>query len=320
MSCSSPIYINVRGVDIPAPCRRCASCRASRRMELSMRYRFEMADNYRLGYGSCFGTLTYNEENYPGGIRKKDVVDFNKRLRYYIKSNPSLGVNPNYKYLIVSELGSLNDRAHYHFIYTGISSTFMDSYLRKSWKLGFTQCDFLTVGRINYCLKYMDKQQFPYKNLCKDKNDVHYGLYYDEESSRWLEAPFTLISKGVGANYLFKNRHLAYNDGTINNGGSFIPYPKYYGKKFGLDTESLSGIRYAKLKQLAAREGLSVTEYQLCRSIAKEKMLIAKGRNHGNAMDDYGLKNAEAFHKTVVNRSKSSNTVNNILKEIENET
>ena len=81
MACSSPIYINVRGVDIPAPCRRCSSCRATRRMELSMRYRFEMADNYRLGYGSCFGSLTYNDENYPGGIRKKDVVDFNKRLR-----------------------------------------------------------------------------------------------------------------------------------------------------------------------------------------------------------------------------------------------
>lgn len=167
-------------------------------------------------YESCnfglFVTLTYSDESLPlGGVCKRDIQLWLKRLRKHFKSNVL-------RYFIVSEYGDHTYRPHYHallFFKTERKDDIYDIIL-ESWNNGFCYFGEVEEGSIVYCTKYCLKQSSVPKG--KEKN-------------------FRLVSKmngGIGANYLQVQSDY-HSDLTIPQivkwRGQQAPMPRYYRTK-----------------------------------------------------------------------------------------
>lgn len=87
------------------PCGHCESCIESRAQAWAARCILEAS----LYESNCFLTLTYDDQHLPKeGLRKKDLQDFIKRLRY--KTGKKI------RYYGCGEYGSNTFRPHYHII------------------------------------------------------------------------------------------------------------------------------------------------------------------------------------------------------------
>ena len=98
------------------PCGKCIGCRLDKANDWATRCTAE-AKQWKT---NCFITLTYNDEKIPknNSLRKKDLKDFWKRLRYYHK-----GIEKRYwkgkeeypiRYFSCGEYGGQTGRPHYH--------------------------------------------------------------------------------------------------------------------------------------------------------------------------------------------------------------
>lgn len=298
MPCNSPLEVKHNGIIYKVPCRFCLGCRVDRRNEWNFRIRNHYSYLIRKGYRSSFVTLTYDENHYKGGVIKKDIVDFLKRLRYYVNKCNDVRVFKDFKYYIVSEIGENTARGHYHGVFLGLDSEFLKPFLRKTWDKGFIQCSALIPARISYTLKYMDKQSLG-KSYKVDLNDV-------------TKLPFALMSKGIGVDYLKEHVKDAEENGVLWSNGHFVKYPKYYAKKFGVDTAILSKTCLDNLEKLAKINKMSVSEYTKNRAVSNEKSLIARARNSGCVVQTDSLRAAESYIK------KSSKEGENLAKELIN--
>lgn len=259
-------------------------CRIDRRNQWERRLRYEVYENYKKGYGSSFVTLTYDEEHYKGTLVKKDVQDFLKRLRYYLSRSKDIRQNKSFKVCYVGEYGSLGERGHYHAIFTGLSSGFLTDYVRKSWKNGLTRVDPCTNGRIRYTLKYMDKQIFGQDTI---------KLTTGEE----VVAPYMVCSKGIGANYLRSKLGEVDELGLYTDNGHKVPFPKYYAKKWGIDTSIYQVAMLKQLKDNADKLGLTVNQYSVKKSISDEIKKVNSARLGNSPVDDSRIVQAQGRQK-----------------------
>lgn len=280
MPCNNPLTILVKGNYYQVPCRWCMGCRIDKRNMWNNRIRWEVFEQQKKGFRSSFVTLTYNELNYRGGVCKKDIIDFNKRLREHLSRNSDVRNNKDFKYFISSEFGDENNRGHYHGCYVGLESNFLDSFIRKTWKKGFHSCKPLLPSGIAYTVKYLDKQIFGPETK---------GLPLDAI----LDFPFTLKSKGIGANYLKENSDNALESGVIFSEGKYIKFPSYYAKKFGVDTAILNLKMQENLEYLAKYNGMSVSEYLKERAVINERKCLSRSRLDGHSVTDKALRIAE---------------------------
>lgn len=147
--CSHPIFIGNQIV----PCGHCLNCRKSRINSWSTRLKLEYETYNRR---ALFITLTYSPEFLPSPtLRKKDLQDFFKRLRY--RTN-ILGYK-DIVYFACGEYGGQNKRPHFHIVLFGLP--FFDGVVKllyEAWqKKGFVDCKIASPKHFGYCAKYCVK-------------------------------------------------------------------------------------------------------------------------------------------------------------------
>lgn len=149
----------------------------------TLRCQLELQRHDRAG----FATLTYDDDNVPDTLEKRDLQLFFKRLR-------KNAVRP-IRYFACGEYGERNKRPHYHAVLFGLDERDRDL-LHDSWGLGRTQTVNVTAAAIAYTAGYTAKKQGFRKGLNVDeKIDVATGII-----QKW-QHPFLQMSRrpGIGA-------------------------------------------------------------------------------------------------------------------------
>jgi len=180
---------------IPVPCGKCPDCLQRRAAEWC--FRIEQQD--KVSDTSCFITLTYNTDYVP--ISPKGFMSLDKvAFPVFIRALRKLLPRPSkLKYYAVGEYGSLRRRPHYHAILFNLPdivwSQDMDGndigysgLADACWKFGVIDIRRCNPDTIGYTCKYLHKG----KTVPAHPND-----------DRVKE--FSLMSKGLGANYLSKD-------------------------------------------------------------------------------------------------------------------
>jgi len=234
MVCTSPVQIKVpvKGLvgvvkEMEVPCGKCLACRIKQRAEWSMRCLHELSYWDK----ACFVTLTYKDN--PLSLSKRDLQLFFKRLRKNLNGR-------SIKYFAAGEYGDKTFRPHYHVLLYGVGLdnddkvSVMASWPYADWSVpsirrrsfGLVEAD-----SIRYVCQYIDK---------KFSGELAEEVYY----SKGLEAPFRLLSKGIGLRYCEDNAKQILDLGYITVKGVKNSVPRYYLKKLGVDGSFLADYAY----------------------------------------------------------------------------
>lgn len=243
--CISPESIphphgNRRGMRLTVPCGRCVNCFNNRRADWTIR----MLEELKVCNTAKFVTITYNDQNliwtdpfseidvrgryFEGALAtlsKDELKAYLKRLKtkvdriYERKGDDSVerAVRLPVKYYFVGEYGPKSLRPHYHGIIFNLPKN-SDNILIDTWSigtgkyvmnavkgiplekkepLGFLHIGKVTQASIHYVTKYI-------LDALLDTN-----VFSDLKDSKgdWIvEKPFSLMSKGLGASYVEKNK------------------------------------------------------------------------------------------------------------------
>ncbi len=197
------------------PCGKCYQCLARRRNGWSFRLWHQM----NISQSACFMTLTYEDPplsfNEQATLKKKDLQDFLKRLRKHEKAKKN---GTSLKYYAVGEYGTNGHRPHYHLIIFNISNytrTRSDLVAKKIWKKGHVDIAICNSATINYVVGYINQGSWSPQHELDDR-DPH----------------FSIMSKGLGANYLtdalFDYHYDRMDASVMHPDGYRIPLPRYY--------------------------------------------------------------------------------------------
>lgn len=273
MACAHPLTISHGSDSFQVPCRQCMPCRVAYQSQILFAATNELYYCYRRGMGASFCCFTYSDDNLPlnGSLRKKDLQDFNKRVR----SAVSYYKLPfKYKYVACGEYGDKFERAHYHIIFIGLSDVIAKELCQSNWPFGLIDVGPLGRGGLRYVLKYCTKQL---------KGAKAVELY----DSRGLERPFLLKSVKLGYDFLADNREsLIASNWHYNSCGKSVVVPSYYRKRFSHlgKYQSLSDDIAANM--VASNLGFSLPEYRSYIASNLERMLISDCRQRGLPVDD----------------------------------
>lgn len=247
-------------------CGKCYPCLSNRRNE----WTFRMMQETKYSESSLFITLTYKpeeikyawcentggnakftideliqqagNESIPGykipSLIKKDLVDFNKRLRQAIIKDKTLPPvwfkvgkngrkNPIYRFWGIGEYGDKSNRPHYHLIawnlpdtwfkYDPIHKQYYSEKIEKLWNKGLIHIGTVTQQSIHYVAKYALKE------LTNNPNE-------------WsmVEEPFCIMSRrpGIGQAFINDRTKNYFNNtldpyATIENNFKY-PLPRFY--------------------------------------------------------------------------------------------
>ena len=221
-------------------CGHCRACRINYTSSWALRLIYELSTNN----AASFVTLTYNDDNRPGQLVKKDLQDFFKRLRINLKRE-YYEFEPKIRYYAVGEYGSKTKREHYHAIIFGLDN-YNDKHreiLKKSW----TFCDSwmfdksrgrqsgmqeVTPDDIAYVTGYVQKK------LDGELGKKEYG---DKQK------PFSICSQNLGLEFAMQHRDRLVNNGYTFYKGQKIGIPRYFCDKFGVKKSELINVRpYSK--------------------------------------------------------------------------
>lgn len=210
------------------PCGKCPNCMKRRTSGWSFRL---MKEGER-SETALFVTLTYDTKYVP--LTKNGFMTLNKRdIQTYMKRLRKLS-ETKLKYYVCGEYGSKRDRPHYHMIIFNADAEKVE----RAWseyKAGYGYVPFgsIYIGQVNeasigYTLKYMQK---PGK-IPKHQNDDR-------------QKEFSLMSKGLGANYITNNMIIWHKNDLLNRmyvpmiQGKKIAMPRYYKDKIYTETQKL---------------------------------------------------------------------------------
>lgn len=207
----SPYAEAVRYTSREIPCGQCYACRLQYSREWADRCMMEMQYHDE----SWFLTLTYDDEHLPivhgfdketgevfdfMSLQKKDLQDFNKRLRSqlfrdYKKAHPGGETPPRFRFYACGEYGDRTYRPHFHGIYFGLAipdlefyrsdgrfSYYTSEYLKRIWQRGFVVVARACWETAAYCARYVMKKS---KGMNK--------AVYDDFG---IEPEFVLMSRG----------------------------------------------------------------------------------------------------------------------------
>lgn len=183
--CITPFYVKDKftGENIPVPCSKCPPCKKRRTSGWS----FRLVKEGERSTSALFVTLTYDTKYVP--ISEKGFMNLDKtHVQKFMKRLRKLS-NTKLKYYACGEYGSKRMRPHYHIILFNSDKEKVE----KAWALDNKPIGQIYIGEVNeasigYTLKYMTK---------KGKIPMHYNDDRQKE--------FSLMSKGLGSNYLTKN-------------------------------------------------------------------------------------------------------------------
>lgn len=225
-------------MELQIPCGQCIGCRLERSREWALRITQEAT----LHEKSSFLTLTYSDRNLPThhSLRKKDLQDFFKRLRFFSELK--------LRYYACGEYGTQTLRPHYHICLFGedFSSDrklykktpegfplYNSQSLSDRWPFGHAVIGDLTFETAAYTARYVTKK------ITGEKASEHYGL---------REPEFSLMSRrpGIGTDWAKKNlidleRGLCYSHGSLHK------IPKFYQKQ--INEKKLLKLKYKNKKE-----------------------------------------------------------------------
>lgn len=277
------------------PCGRCISCQMSKRTWLRDCLNYDL--NY-YGFGS-FTTLTYDDETVPIDKDKKcmvlnyeDVKLFFKRLRENIYRK--YGFRKDFSYVCVGELGSENERPHYHLIICGLDWRYDDKIITESWKNGIVKNLPIREGGINYVLKYMEKDQI--------RQSKHYGF---EKS----EKPFINHSLGLGKRMIESQMDfiIKHNGCYLSEKRQLRPISSYWMRKLKLYNpkdytylrdEMLYKGYIPKNKMYFSKN--ECEQYRYEKAVHDEKLAIEDSRNRGSPQEDFDEYYSQVIKKEML--------------------
>jgi len=284
-----------------AGCGKCLNCKRRRITEWS----FRLMQEKQRSQSAIFVTLTYGTHSVPitnngfMSLKKKDLQDFFKRLRYHEKEDVSITQEDNkrkwkkttIKYYACGEYGDQRKRPHYHAIIFNIRNS---QNISKAWAdLGSTHVDTnVNNNNIDYTIKYLDKVS----KIGKFKND-----------DRLKE--FSLMSKNIGGNYLTKenvdhhrnNINLNY---LVNDRGFKVTIPKYYQNQiYKVKMEKQDG----STVYINSKLGNELVAYVKDRVEEKEKKDKIECEKQGVSYEEIEQKKKYARQQRLKNQIKSRN-------------
>lgn len=265
MACISPIHIENKTPFhrqerfLPVPCGKCPNCLKRR----AAQWIFRLKQQDKISSSAHFVTLTYGEEHVPLSpngfmtLNKDDVQKFFKLLR---KKN---GRRSTIKYYLAAEYGTTFKRPHYHVILFNA----LEKDVREAWKHGGVDIGQVSGASVGYTTGY-----------------VHKGKVVPEHKRDDRQPEFSLMSKGLGLNYINENtKKYHWDDPTrmyiVESGNTKVAMPRYYRDRLYIeeDIKSLGKIlRYKieekeqkKMSDFVARTG-SLKGYSLSLEEAKK--------------------------------------------------
>lgn len=260
--CNYPLQLVKNGREFSVPCGRCLGCRIERRDTWRRRIVDEM---HQSKCSASFVTLTYNEESLPfvrddlPTLRKEHLIGFMKRMRERLRR--ARGSRPYFRYFGVGEHGGIGNRPHYHAILLGVDPFHHLNLITDCWPFGFVDAKGVTRGRIKYVVDYIEKE--PYLGSSAKE---HYAP---------AEPPFSIVSKGLGLNFLKVNSKLLREHGYYRDGRQ-VKMPRYYQKKLKI-VSSDSGLPHIEEQELAVSSGYIGRAEMLSASLhAREQELLSK--------------------------------------------
>lgn len=219
MQCTNPLNLPKAGT---APCGKCLACRISRAKEWSIRLMHESHDHEK----SIFLTLTYHDDQLPNNLQisKRELQLFIKRLREH---HPE-----KIKYYACGEYGDTTNRPHYHLIVFGLGledhktrrsgsgsgSHILGGPALKAWEKGYVYGGTVTADSCRYVAEYIQKKL--YGPLGNDR-----------------QQPFSLMSKGIGLQWLLRNKEQLTRELALTFKGKQYQIPKYYIQKLELQED-----------------------------------------------------------------------------------
>lgn len=267
MSCSSPLYKWNKYTSSYSriPCGYCMACRIDRRNYYQDRFEYDFYKTFK-GVGT-FGCITYDDNHIPlnvygdmWSLRKKDVQNFWKRVRSYIRYHKinNRYINPNFKHYTVGEYSPVDFRPHYHFIAVGLDYAAALDIYERCWRSSVViDSRPILQGGMSYVLKYLEKQQ----------HGLQAVKQYDDNG---LERPFLISSHCVGQ-HLFDNMNL--DNATYHWNGRDVPLPRFVRNRLRLRVKpSLS----SRVKDFAASNNMSYDDADFYLRDAKERSLARR--------------------------------------------
>lgn len=251
--CIKPVvFHDANGKEQIGICGKCENCRKKRVSEWS----FRLMQHEKKCDTAYFITLTYDTTTVPitdrgfMGLNKRDLQLFFKRLRKaqesYIKRQlSSMGRSGSngmefkpIKYYAVGEYGGRTRRPHYHII---LFNAVLEL-IQPAWSLGNVHYGEVTGASIGYTLKYIVKpSQVP--------------MHKNDDRSK----EFSLMSKGLGADYLTKamiqwhRSDLENRMYVVVNGDQKVSMPRYYKSKI-YENHERKNIGFLALQKMRERE------------------------------------------------------------------
>lgn len=201
---------------IQVPCGKCPECIRRR----ASQWIFRLKQEDKISTSAYFVTLTYDPQYVPitpNGfmtLDKPEVQRFFKRLR---KAHPGTKL----KYYLAAEYGSTYKRPHYHIILFNADPKLIAA----NWQLGYVDVANVSGASIGYVTGYINKG----KVVPEHKRDDRYP-------------EFSLMSKGLGANYLNEDSIRYHHEDpdrfyVVESGNSKISMPRYYRDKIYTDQQ-----------------------------------------------------------------------------------
>lgn len=238
--CLRPITLKTKAV---VPCGTCPDCLAKKRADWS----FRMQEEERVSSSSFFMTYTYTEEKLHYN-EDGNAILFPSDFQNYMKRIRKLTSN-KLKYFAVGEYGGESGRPHYHAIIFNFPAE-LRWMLIHEWNEGFAVLGDTKQGSIHYVTKYMLKP----------------SKWYIKQG---MTPPFTLVSKGLGINYVKKNKesHKLNESLLVKNNGYNQSMPRYYQDKI-FDRIHKDLIRKNLVEENTRKEALA------------EKKAISKSKNY----------------------------------------
>lgn len=219
---------------LKVPCNKCIDCLQQR----ASNWAFRLVQEEQIHAVSAFVTLTYSDENIPISpgqkqtLLKKDLQLFFKRLR---KQTDVKSI----KYYACGEYGGVTQRPHYHMIIFDA----LEIDIIQNWSHGLIDYATVTPASIRYVTNY----------VCKPR------LEPSLEDDR--EPEFSLMSKGLGKNYLTPQM-VSYHKTTLKNyvtlqGGQKSALPRYLKDKiFDEDEKLLIKIQTTKFEPINEKNNI----------------------------------------------------------------
>lgn len=215
---------------VEIPCGKCVGCRMSHAKEWAVRCTLEK--QYYPDDACLFLTLTYRNSDLPpdGQLRKKDLQDFWKRLRF---------AGYKFRYFACGEYGETYHRCHFHAIVFGLrladlkfkelSGTMSQLYesqeLTRIWSHGLAVVGYADSASIAYVAGYVEKKQ----------RDPRWDSY--------LVKPFLTMSRkpAIGTFYLEDNEASIISTNKVyGNFGTTHSHsvPRHFLRKLGVKDET----------------------------------------------------------------------------------